>query len=402
MYIKRRAPRRAIAIVAAGVAAMAWPVAAQTTGASPPQTIPGLEGFSLPSSRPTPAPTPTPTPTPAPIPTAATPVPTATPDPTPLPAAARTPVPRPMATASSRPVDATAEATRAASAKPSARPTAVQATPVPIPAPASTPTPAGTPAPAIAPAAAASPAATTMAAGGAGAGWWAGGVLVLVIAVAIAVWLWRRRSVSAEPGVDARLPESAMPDAAPTKAMSVPPVVQPANAVATTIADRAWLTLELMPRRAGLNLLSATVEAELVVRNGGTATADAIRIGCALIGATAGHETETAAAFAGPVPRPVTASFALAPGEERRLRIVVALPRGEIRPLAIAGRAMFVPVVTVNALYGSVGMDAQAARAFAIGVERVDSVKLAPFWLDQPPRMFEDLGSRAYGTAIDR
>jgi len=186
--------------------------------------------------------------------------------------------------------------------------------------------------------------------------------------------------------------------------MAAPAVVPPSPAPVSSVApaDRARLALDLLPRRAGLNLLSATVEAELVVRNTGMHAATGIRIGCALIGAAAGQETTTAALFAAPVARPATPPFGLQPGEERRLRIVAALPRGEIDPLAVGGRAMFVPVVTVNALYDTDGGGGQTARAFAVGVERVDSAKLAPLWLDQPPRMFDGLAVRGYGTAIDR
>ena len=53
MNISRRARTGAIAMLLAGTAAGA---AAQTSGGTPPQTIPGLDGFSLPSSQPTPTP----------------------------------------------------------------------------------------------------------------------------------------------------------------------------------------------------------------------------------------------------------------------------------------------------------------------------------------------------------
>lgn len=168
----------------------------------------------------------------------------------------------------------------------------------------------------------------------------------------------------------------------------------------------------LQPRRAGLNLLSATVEAELVVRNEGPMPASAIRIGAALIGAATGPPGDVAPLFAQPVVRPITPPFALAPGEERRVRLVVARPRADIEPLQAGGRAMFVPVVAVNLLYDAGGVDAggveaggvegQTAQAFAVGVERVDSAKLAPLWLDQPPRMYDAIGTRPYAVAIAR
>jgi len=169
------------------------------------------------------------------------------------------------------------------------------------------------------------------------------------------------------------------------------------------ILDRARLSIALRPRRAGLNLLSATVEAELTVRNDGAAAAGGIRIGAALVGASPGQGGDVGALFAQPVGRPAAPPFALAPGEERRVRLVVALPRAEIQPIEAGGRSMFVPVVAVNVVYEAAdGAQGQSARAFALGVERVDSAKLAPFWLDQPARMHEQLGVRDYGAAIER
>ncbi len=167
-------------------------------------------------------------------------------------------------------------------------------------------------------------------------------------------------------------------------------------------AERARVTMTLHPRRAGLNLLSATVEAELLLRNEGVAPAAAIRVGALLMGAAAGPPGDVGPLFAQPVGRPVTPPFALPPGEERRLRLVVARSRAEIEPLEAGGRPMFVPVVAVNVLYDAGGMQGQTAQAFAVGVERVDSAKLAPLWLDQPARMFDAIGSRAYAAGVVR
>ncbi len=160
--------------------------------------------------------------------------------------------------------------------------------------------------------------------------------------------------------------------------------------------------MALHPRRAGLNLLSATVEAELLLRNEGSVPAAAIRVGALLMGAAAGPPGDVGPLFAQPVGRPVTPPFGLAPGEERRVRLVVALPRADILPLEAGGRAMFVPVVAVNVLYEAGEVQGQTAQAFAVGVERVDSAKLAPLWLEQPARMFDAIGVRAYAAGVVR
>ncbi|MCP3733770.1 hypothetical protein M9979_02595 [Sphingomonas sp. RP10(2022)] len=370
--ISPRARFGAVALLLAGTATL--PAAAQTGNTTVPQTLPGLDNFSLPSSRPTPVPTPTP-------------VPVIVPTATPTPAASATPRPRATPTPQATPT-------------PRATPTPVEtATPAPSPTATTTPvaTPTLAPAPVVTPTPAPTAVSTTPSAdNGWGDGWTIGAVLV-AIAGGAGLWWWRRRRPDETDDREEPVPVAAVPRPVPAPAPPVLPDPAP------VVGERGRLTLALSPRRAGLNLLSATVEAELLVRNDGSAPAAAIRIGAALIGAAAGQGGDVAPLFAQPVVRPATPPFALAPGEERRVRLVVALPRTDIAPLAAGGRAMFVPVVAVNALY-EVGTDVpgQSAAAFAVGVERVDSAKLAPFWLDQPARMHEQLGVRPYGTAIER
>lgn len=202
--------------------------------------------------------------------------------------------------------------------------------------------------------------------------------LVAGIAVLLAVgWLLlRRRSVGAIAAV-------AEGDDKPT-ATARPPVA------------RARLAMTLRPIRAGLNLLSATSENEIVVVNTGGAAADDIHIAVALVSAHAGQDAELATLHAAPIGRSAVPPFALQPGEQRAVTIVAALPREAIRSLTAAGRPMFVPIVSVNLVYATAGVAGQLARAFAIGVERVDSPKLAPFWLDVPPRSFDQVAARAH------
>ena len=118
-----------------------------------------------------------------------------------------------------------------------------------------------------------------------------------------------------------------------------------------------------------------------------------------------------AAVNVAPVGRPTTPPFALAAGESRTIRVVSATPRDAIHTLTAANRPMFVPIVAVNARYAGEGLggglggelaDGQTARAWAIGIERVDSAKLAPFWLDGPARMYDSIAARPHAAALER
>ncbi len=192
-------------------------------------------------------------------------------------------------------------------------------------------------------------------------------------------------------------------------AVAIPPAAAAAEPAAPRFLEpraptraRARLSIELRPLRAGLNLLSATAECQIVVTNTGTEPAGGIRIHASLLTAHAGQDADLAAINAAPVTRPATAPFALAAGESRVVRTVSAIPRDAIHGMTAANRPMFVPIVAVNILYDSGDGPAQTARAWAIGVERVDSAKLAPFWLDAPARMYDNIAARPHAVAVDR
>jgi hypothetical protein len=251
--------------------------------------------------------------------------------------------------------------------------------------------------------------------------------LAVIVVVLAALWALRRKPrsrhrnrvehdtyVEPVPEPAAETPESpavaapvappARPAIAPVVATSAPKFLEPRAKSPPTppAAPRARLTCELRPLRAGLNLLSATVECEMIVTNTGNATAEAIRAGVALLTAHTGQDTDLAQFNAAPIGRPVTPPFALAPGETRTIRTVTAIAREAIRTMTAANRPMFVPVVATNILYTTAGDDAQTARAWVIGIERVDSAKLAPFWLDAPARMYTTVAARPHAATFDR
>ncbi|MEH3036541.1 MAG: hypothetical protein PGN23_08655 [Sphingomonas adhaesiva] len=341
------------------VAQQAAPVATATT--LPPEAGAVPPPISVAPVLPTPAPTvavpaATPRAVPGPRPTA-----------TPTPRAAETP--RPAETPRARP-------TVAVTPTPSPSPTPVEV-PSPTPTPVAT-VPVAVPTPAPIPPAAEEPRANT---------WLFPGALVLVLAVVAGVSLARRRKRADDVPVE----EEVVPIAPP---VSPPPAV--------AVEPRAWLAFELRPRRAGVNLLTATLDAQLTVRNEGDAVADDVRIEIRLLSARDGQDDELAAVFAEPGGRPAAAPFALAPGEERVVDVLATLSREAINVLSAGGRPMFVPVAAVSVRYASGAVRGQTAGAFAIGVEREGAAKLLPFWLDGPGRMFDSVAARPHGATVRR
>ncbi len=387
MTIDRRAVTPAALVLAAG---LMTPAAAQNAQDAPPPPR-GLESLA-PQSVPVP---------PAPVIV----LPTATPsaDPatreTPRTRTARVPVRERARSSSPTPVP-TPTATRSAEPTPVPAPTTAEpAAPIPVETPAAAPTASPAATPQAAPTIAAPDSGRTMPI------WILPAVIVLVLA---GLWaLTRRRREPAEsfvePEIVAAAPEPEPIPAAPV--VAAPVVAAPAAPAAPKFlerpvpaAPRARLTVEIRPLRAGLNLLSAVADCELVVTNTGDAPAEGIRLQVTLLTAHSGLDTDLAALTAAPIGRPSTPPFALASGETRTIKAIAATPRDAIRTMTAANRPMFVPIVSVNVLYP----DGQSTRAWAIGIERVDSAKLAPFWLDAPAKMYADIGARPHAAAFER
>lgn len=165
---------------------------------------------------------------------------------------------------------------------------------------------------------------------------------------------------------------------------------------------RARLTVALRPRRAGINLVSATAEIELTVRNVGDAPAEDIAVAAVLLAGRAGQDGELAELFAGEPARPAVPPFALAPGEERVCRTTLVLPRAGIAPIVVDARPMFVPVVAVDVRHRRAdGGRGQNAAAYVVGAVRAGGDKLAPFWLDTAPRMRDSVEARPHGPTVE-
>lgn len=328
---------------------------------------------------PTPVPSPTSVVPPEAVPIPATPLPSPTPSATP--AAVASPTPRATTREASVPRPAV---TPTPISSPTPRPIA---SPTPTPSPIASPNPSATPTPtstasrsADVPAIVAPLPTTTEHEADRPLWPWALGVALVALA-GIGLWLARRQPVAAE-------------EAAHAAADQPVAVAPPVDAL-----PRARLTLSFRPTRVGFNMLSATVDGELIVANEGDAAAQDVRVRAALLGAHAGQDAEIAAFVAEPIGRPAVPPFALAPGERRAVRIVVATPRQGMRTMTAADRPMFVPMLAINVLTAG---ERQVAQAFAIGVERVDSAKLAPFWLDVPDRGYTEVAARPHGVVVER
>ncbi|APX67206.1 hypothetical protein AV944_16725 [Sphingomonas sp. LK11] len=214
-------------------------------------------------------------------------------------------------------------------------------------------------------------------------------------ALAIGIWLGRRSRKA--PALPAPAPRAAadpvertpapVPDTAPRAEPTPPPPAAPALP-----PEPSFLAVEARPVRVGLNMLSATIEAEVTVHNSGATPIGRVAVDLRLLSAHAGLDGQLIELAHQPQGRPIVPPFALAPGESRTVRGVTALPREAIHVIDAAGRPMFVPILAAAA-HTDWGM---ARCAYAVGLERTDSSKLSPIWLDQPGRMYDQVAARPH------
>ncbi|OWK28800.1 LPXTG cell wall anchor domain-containing protein [Sphingomonas dokdonensis] len=387
-----------------------------------PTTIPGLEDYSLPDATPRALPTP-----------AATPTPVATPTPAARPTPAAPPV-LPSRNVAPRPTPTPTASPRAEPRTPTPRPTpAPSPTATPTPAPRSTAVPTAAPtgvsredgAATSGPAAEAGPAGAVLDVGAAemaprsaavvdrpaGERNWLWPVLIgLLVLAAIGWFLWRRRSdrLQALPAPVEEMPRSPEPiTPAPETAEAVqaaPPAPAPVVTRPSAPADApqflnraahapaASIALDVpVVSRAGLNMVTATADVTVVVRNTSDVVARGVLVDVRLTSAQPGQDAAIAALFAAQG-RPAVPAFDLAPGETKRVRALATVPRDSLTVLQAGGRPMFVPVVAIRAVHAG----GQTTSVHALGIERPGQAKLGPIWLDQPSRMFDTVGVRPH------
>ena len=377
------------------------------------------DGTIAPPPAPTPAPTPAPAPAPAPAPV---PAPAPAPLPTPAPAPVAT-TPRPV-----RPVPAPAAPPRRVTPAPPAPADSAPIAPIAEPAlpEVSAPPVEETAVPPVAPEAEPAPAQATQAADpaapddeGPNTLWLAAaaaGVLAL-LGLLYARNRRARRSVledtayldeeeeTAAAQVDA---EPASPDLAPAEPAPVLPIAAATLAAASPAAPapvradaRPRVDLVFTPAAASATDEEASVDFALAITNSGDAPARNVRMEARLFALGDDHDAVLTRFFADPLARPVAIAGTLVPGVGTEMRAKVTLPRAAVRPIQVADRTLFVPLVAFNLLYdwddGAGTQTGQTARSFVVGREtRPPAAKMAPFRLDQGPRIYRQVGQRAH------
>lgn len=188
----------------------------------------------------------------------------------------------------------------------------------------------------------------------------------------------------------------------PQPALRAEPAPEAAAATApgagvVAIQLRPWLELEFRPDRAAATLTDASVEFELIIRNGGNAPARNIRIESAIFNAGPEQEQEIAAWYAEPIRERTPPGIAvLPPREQVQIRSAVAIPKEHVREIIVQGRRLFIPTVAFNVAYDwGANKTGQTSVSYVVGREaETPSEKMGAFRLDLGPRLYRSVGQR--------
>jgi len=195
-----------------------------------------------------------------------------------------------------------------------------------------------------------------------------------------------------------RAPPRAPQPAPPRPAVARAPVEPSLGIVATRL--RPKLAFELRPIRAETDAHSgAAVLFDVIVTNSGSAPARDVLVEAQLINAGPRQDEEIGRFFREPV------------GQGERLAVIPPMGRisiktrltispEQMRPIELEGRRLFVPLIAFNALYRWSGGEDQDSASFLVGRGSDDSVKMAPFRLDQGARSWTGLGARPHSMGL--
>jgi hypothetical protein len=183
---------------------------------------------------------------------------------------------------------------------------------------------------------------------------------------------------------------------------SVRPSPRPKSANDGTIVStklKPQLNVEFMPDRVVVTEQDVMLMFEIVISNVGSAPARDVLVEGRLFTAHVGQDRDIATFFQNPIASDDRMSL-IAPLGRVSLKSVARLPIDEVNQFEAGGRKLFVPLMGFNILYRFGGAEGQASASFLIGRGNEEDEKLAPFRIDQGPKIYRGLSSRAHSLGM--
>jgi hypothetical protein len=173
-------------------------------------------------------------------------------------------------------------------------------------------------------------------------------------------------------------------------------------APAKPVRARAGLSLAFHPVSARNTLVAVTIGYRLVLHNDGETAVEDISVAAIIANAQSGQEQALAAFFAAAPEAPLHRIDRIEAGADRVLTGELRLDHEAIAPIQIDERSLLIPVIAFSAHYGW-AQDGRgySGAAFILGQESdPPRERMAPFRLDQGPRLYRSVGSRPALSAL--
>jgi hypothetical protein len=159
------------------------------------------------------------------------------------------------------------------------------------------------------------------------------------------------------------------------------------------------LNVEFVPDRVVVTEQEVMLMFEIVISNVGSAPARDVLVEGHLFTAHVGQDRDIATFFQNPSASDDRMTL-IAPLGRVSLKSVARLPLDEVNQFEAGGRKLFVPLIGFNILYRFGGTEGQASASFLVGRGNEEDEKLAPFRIDQGPKIFRGLSSRPHSIGM--
>ena len=187
------------------------------------------------------------------------------------------------------------------------------------------------------------------------------------------------------------------PDPVPAAGSARPSPAPKLSGDGTIVATKLkpQLNVEFVPDRVVVTEQEVMLMFEIVISNVGSAPARDVLVEGHLFTAHVGQDRDIATFFQNPIASDDRMTL-IAPLGRVSLKSVAKLPLDQVNQFEAGGRKLFVPLMGFNILYRFGGAEGQASASFLVGRGNEEDEKLAPFRIDQGPKIFRGLSSRAH------
>lgn len=228
--------------------------------------------------------------------------------------------------------------------------------------------------------------------------WWpllllglAGAIVALALALAL-----RRRSGTRAP---VRRAVDATPEPAVTEPTIHPAAIPVRPVAAEPVAEAGQLSIALQPLEARANALGSTLKARITVANTGDRALTDLTLDVMMAGAGEVGDAELARFAADGSGGARTPLPDLMPDESHSVERSLRVGARDFRPIQLADRAIFVPLVGLTVDARAEGQPVRVTRALVVGRSAAPGAKMGPFRVDQGPRHYRELDGRPHALA---